>query len=80
MQQAEFANPSCKLTNILWGSAQEQLMPRQAPESLPSVRAGDMHTILLQEICIEIENARAFTANEIVKPQHVKSNPRSTQC
>lgn len=39
-----------------------------------------MQTILLHKICIEIENARAFTTNEIAKMQHVKFNPRSTKC
>lgn len=40
----------------------------------------NMPTILLQEICIEIENARAFTTDEIAKPQHIKFNPKGITC
>lgn len=57
--------------------AKTQLMPQlHQKETSPS----HMQTILLHEICIEIENARAFTTNEIAKMQHVKFNPRSTKC
>lgn len=62
-------------------STKEQLMPQlNLKETMPSLGQRNMQTILLQEICIEIENARAFTTNEITKPQYVKFNPRSTKC
>ena len=78
--QTQVLNLLTKLMILVRDSARNQ--PADASVTLENLLAlgrRNRQTILLQEICIEIENARGFTTNEIAKIQHVKFNPRSTE-
>lgn len=76
--QIQVINLLTKLTIVVRYSARNQLMPQlHWKKPLLALRRRNTQTILLQEICIEIENAGAFTTNEIAKT-HVKFNPSHT--
>ena len=67
--QTQVTNLLTKLIIMVMDSTKEQLMPQlNLKETLLSLGQRNMQTTLLQEICVEIENARAFTTNEIAKP------------